>query len=658
MRRKLSLFSLVVLFALLAVQCGSPPATSTGSSQATTAPGGQAATSGSQAAPTPTEPPNPVQMENSTAAGATQASAATAATSAAGTTAPEMATTAPAGAASGAKSNIARKDTLIVDIDGGRVEAPDLWNPWVPGARRDQGFHQALIEPLFILNYQTGKIQPWLGLSFDHNAKLDVWTLKLRPGVKWSDGVDFTADDVVFTMNMLLNNKPATLGDAAAQQKWVKGVKKIDGLTVEFDLSAPNPRYQLDYWAVKIWGGLNVMPEHIWKGQDPLTFKNYDPAKGWPVFTGPYKLESISPTEFTYIRDENWWGAKVGFKSLPAPKRLIFTWAGPEETRAALMANHQLDSLMDITVGAYKSLKQRNDKVIAWSDNLPYATLDPCSRTFELNDAVAPWNDADMRWALNYAINRDQVVQISYEGTTIPSKHFFPAYPPLNRLVKLLQDKGLYDKYPIDKYDPAKAKQIIESKGYKKNGDYYEKNGKQLTLDIQTHEAFIELQRVAQVLVEQFQAIGINATSRNVAGTTWDTNRTTGKFDASMGWQTCGSINEPWSSMDHFTSKWIKPLGQRADDNAWRWKNADYDKITDQIGNIALGDPRIDDLFVQAMGIWMKDLPVIPVTQAKKLIPFDTTYWTGWPTAKDNYDSPWMWWQSAHNLIHSIKPAQ
>ena len=48
-----------------------------------------------------------------------------------------------------------------------------------------------------------------------------------------------------------------------------------------------------------------------------LPNKNYDPAKGYPIFTGPYKLASVSETEFTYVRDDNWWGAKAGFKPLP-----------------------------------------------------------------------------------------------------------------------------------------------------------------------------------------------------------------------------------------------------------------------------------------------------------------------------------------------------
>jgi peptide/nickel transport system substrate-binding protein len=457
---------------------------------------------------------------------------------------------------------------------------------------------------------------------------------------------------------MLISHAP-DLNYAADMKTWVKSVDKVDDQTVKFTLNKPNPRFQLDFFSVKIWGGVNIVPKHIWEGQDPLTFKNYDPAKGWPVGTGPYKLASISPTEFTYVRDDNWWGAKTGFKPLPQPEKLIWTWAGPEETRTALMADGQLDSLMDVTLGAFKALKARNPNVIAWFKDLPYAWVDPCDRTFEFNTTVAPWNDKDMRWAVNYAIDRDQIVKVAYEGTTLPSKFIYPAYPPLNNYLKLADEAGLYQKHPLLTHDPAKAKQIIESKGYTMGGDgYYQKDGKQLQMLITTNEAYIEKQRIAQVMVEELQAIGINATQKSQAGAAWQDEFERGTFETRMGWQTCGSINEPWASLDSLNQRWLKPVGERADSNGWRWKNQEYSDIVDQMGVLPLGDPKLNDLFVKAADIYLDELPVIPITQAKKLIPFDTTYWTNWPSADNNYLHATTWWQSTHMIIDNLKPAQ
>ncbi len=551
--------------------------------------------------------------------------------------------------------NPERRKTVIFDLES-RVVTPDLWNPFVPGSRSDQGLQQAMIEPLFMLNTENNEIESWLALSMTANESLDVWTLRLRPNVTWSDGEPFNADDVVFTVEMLLANSPTLLFSAALQQ-WIERAETIDDLTVRFVLKNPNPRFQLDYWSVKIYNSVYIVPEHIWRGKDPLTFKNYDPAKGWPVFTGPYKLDSFSETEFVLVRDNNWWGARAGWKPLPKPEKLVWVWYGPEETRTAAMADDELDCLCDISLGAFQALGYRKENVFTWTDEPPYAWVDPCARTLEFNNTRAPWNDKDMRWAINFAIDRDVIVAVAYEGTTLASRSIFPAYAPLNRYVDLLDKKGLYEKYPVMKHDPALAKQIIESKGYRLNGNgYYEKDGKVLNLVITTHEAYIEKQRIAQVLVEQLQAVGINATHRNEAGGTWFDKYQYGNFESQMGWMACGSINEPWSSLDTFNGKWVLPVGERAQFNGWRWKNDAYSALVDEMGRLPLGDPKTNDLFVSAMEIWLSELPIIPITQAKKLLPFDETYWSGWPRSTNTYMHPCTWWQSTHKMIHNLQP--
>ena len=550
---------------------------------------------------------------------------------------------------------VAREDTLIIDIDGNAVPSPDLWNPYVPGSSRNQGLHQSVMEPLFILNYMTGKIEPWLGESFTPNADQTVWTLKIQKAATWSDGVPVSADDMIFTVDMLKAHKE--MANSADMTLWVKGTKKIDDKTVEFTLTAANPRFQLDYFSVKIWGGFNLAPKHIWEGQDPLTFKNYDPAKGWPVYSGPYKLTSFNTdgTQFIYDRDDNWWAAKASVKPLPAPKRLIFTVPGTPENKIALAAEHKLDSVMDITKGAWDTLKEKNPAMIAWYKDAPFAVLDPCPRNFEFNTTLAPWNDPEMRWAVAYAIDRTQIIKIAYEGTTSPNRIPFPMYPPMQRLDKLAEDKGLFEKYPIWKTDPKKSMEIFEKKGYKKVGDYYEKDGKQLSMVIATHEAFIEKQRIADMLVEQFQAVGINATHKKEAGNLWGDNLAFGKFETHMGWQSCGSVNEPWATLDTLNKKWIVPEGERAPRNGWRWSNDAYSKAVDEMSVLPLGDPKVDELFLVAMEEYLKELPNIPITNAKKLIPFDTTYRTNWPSDDNKYAPSWTWWQSTFDILVNIK---
>src|ERR1700687_1225996 len=124
-----------------------------------------------------------------------------------------------------AVDTVDRTKTLILDMDSGRDLTPDVWNPYLPSRQLSQGYHQAVLEPLFMLNYETGQIQGWIGESMTSNATADQWTLKLRNGVMWSDGVPFTADDVVFSIQMLISHAP-DLVDSSTMKEWVASVTK------------------------------------------------------------------------------------------------------------------------------------------------------------------------------------------------------------------------------------------------------------------------------------------------------------------------------------------------------------------------------------------------------------------------------------------------
>lgn len=559
-----------------------------------------------------------------------------------------------------------RNETVIFDIDGGLVAQPFNFNWMLPGTNRNQGMHQAVWEPLFILNYETGEIEPWLGESFTSNESLDVWTLKLRDGIEWSDGEAYNADDVVFTLNLLLGDETASLGEAANTQQWVESVEKIDDLTVQFNLKAPNPRYQLDFWSVRIWGGTIILPEHVWADQDPFTFQNYDPEKGWPLGTGAYTLTSASENEFVYTRNDNWWGAKVGIPEqgitgLPEPKSLVWVAIANEETRSLLASEGNLDSVMDVTLGAYEAINSRNPNVLSWVNGAPFAWLDPCPRQISFNLADPVWGIRDLRHAVNKIIDRDQVVSIAYEGTTIPSRSLYVEYGGLFPVIEAVVEDGYnFDVAP----DLEGAKALIEGQGYALNSDgIYAKDGQTLSLVVQVHEGFTEKRRLTSVVVEQLRQAGIDAVQQNVAGGTWGDNKAFGNYQAVADWDACGSINEPFASLNRYTAQFAVPVGERSPggNNHVRWSGPDNDRFSElvaEMGSLPLGDPQILPLVREAYALYYDAMPFIPITQAKKLIPFDYTYWTGWPSAENNYNHPATWWMSTHQIIHNLRAAQ
>ena len=537
--------------------------------------------------------------------------------------------------------NAPREETLIID-NPYRLEGGDNWNPFVPGNTTGWGLSLVGRDPLTLLNYGSGDIENWMAESLAANEEHTVWTLKLRPGITWNDGQPFTADDVVFSTELQLNNE--TLGQHFTYKEWIESVEKVDDLTVVFNLNKPNVRFALERYSDNLCGIDWFVPKHIWEGvEDPVTFKNFDLEKGLPLGTGPYTLYKVTENETIWVRNDDWWAAETGLKNLPEPKKIIYSFVGPEEIRVATGIDNGFDSMQDITLGSFEALSAQNPAWIAFQEEMPYVWPDPCARSLSLNNAVEPWNDKDMRWVLNYVMDRQQIIDIAYEGTSIMGPYPWPLYPSMQPFVDLVPAETIAK---FTQPDLVKAEEIMVAKGYEKIDKYWTKDGQELGLEIQVHEAFSELERVADVYGEQLQRFGINAVKMKLTGGTWGDNAATGNYEAQSGWQTCGSIVEPWNTLRQLVSEDIAPIGERYQlplTNRFRWQNAEYTELVDQISVLGWDDPKLFELTERALEIYYDELPVIPTAQSKKLVPFNTTYWTNWPTIDNYYQRPVNW---------------
>src|ERR1700704_1590807 len=316
-----------------------------------------------------------------------------------------------------------RASTLKIAI-GNRVQDPTNMNLYAPGvSRSDTGLHQIVYEYFFYNNLQTGEFIPWLAESFQYNADYTAMDVKLRGGVTWNDGQPFNADDVVFTYDLLRNNKGMVWAEEANNN--VASVTKIDDLNVQFNLKMANPHFHLireAFPAVGIWGGITILPKHIWEGKDPLTFKASP-----PVATGPYKLQDASSTSLTYVRRDDWWGTKA-FGVTPAPKTVQFIYQGTETNAALALANNDLDTpnIGILGLGTFLNVAGRNPNVKAWSADAPYAWLDPCPRALMVQNAHPPFDNPQVRWAISYAIDRPALTQSADEGAPVPTWGIWP----------------------------------------------------------------------------------------------------------------------------------------------------------------------------------------------------------------------------------------
>src|SRR5882724_2369682 len=160
------------------------------------------------------------------------------------------------------------------------------------------------------LSTQTLTLKPVLATSWTPNSKADVWTFKIRSGVKFHNGQALTADDVVYTYQLHTNPKGGANALSAFGGVLVpSGVKKVDDFTVEFHLSAPNGNFP--YLTSSDNYNMIILPN------------GYDPAKWQSTFvgTGPFVLKSYTTKQgASFTRNESYWGTKA----LPAATQFTF----------------------------------------------------------------------------------------------------------------------------------------------------------------------------------------------------------------------------------------------------------------------------------------------------------------------------------------------
>ena len=554
--------------------------------------------------------------------------------------------------------DVAREDTVIFDLDR-TIQDPENFNWFTDnsGVRRIAGAHQTMWEPLFILNYGTGELEPWLATEAASDENSTEWTIALREGVTWSDGEAFDADDVVFTIQMALDAEEFSAREAAQIKGQVASVEKVDDLTVRIVLNEPNPRFVVENFGVRIANSFLIMPEHVWsQAEDPATFAFFP-----PIGTGPYEYGSGASNRMIWNRRDGWWGAETGFKDMPEPLQVVFLESGGEESRAQLLAANEMDAGQNISVGTFEAIQAQNPNVIAWVDGYPYTAADPCARQLEINTTVAPWDDPDMRRAVAHVIDRSQIVNVAYEGTTSASETMFAQYGSMEPFIDAVVDAG----YALpETADTEAAAALVEAAGWTKDGDYYQKDGETLSVAIHVNSASTEYTRTIDVIVEQMQRFGIDARAVPVEnGVFWGEVLPFGAYEMSYSWLSCGSVNEPWASMGRYTTADVVPVGERSPgfNNTARWSGEAaeaYSAIMADLAARELGDPEVPGLVAEAYQYLDAEMPFVPLVQAAKLIPFNTTYWTGWPTEENYYNHPFFWWGHTHQIIHELERAE
>jgi len=517
------------------------------------------------------------------------------------------------------------------------------------------GWTQAATEGLFYYNMLGDDFIPWLAESYQYNADYTQLTVTTRAGAEWSDGQPFTARDVAFTLGLLQRNPDLTAA-ASDVGRLMSTATAVDDRTVQINLTQPAPRFHWDYLTFRADIGIPIVPQHIWEGQDPSTFKNFDPSKGWPVGTGPYKLVSEDVQQRIWDVRPDWWAAKTGFHALPQVSRLIFLPGMNEITMAQMMIANQIDMAFSFTPANMKLVQGQNPKVITHFDHPPYGFMDWCPIRLGFNTEIRPFDDPDIRWAMSYSIDRDEIVEFAFQGFSQTSVLPFPPYPGLQKYMDGVADQ--LQTYPTLKYDPAQTEAIMTRKGYTRGGDglWVDSSGQRITFQIVTFPQHPSATPIAPIVTQQLKRGGFDASFLLPAD--FVSRITTGDAAAFL-WGHGGAMKDPYKTLDLYNARYVKPTPAPIFfTNMYRWSNQTFSDLVDQMGKLPEDDPGVMPLWQQAMGQWLPELPDIPLIQTVIALPMNSTYWTNWPEGDHPYIHEGFWHRTGLHIFLNLRPVQ
>jgi len=382
-------------------------------------------------------------------------------------------------------------------------------------------------------------LEPRLATSWSANPAADVWTFKIRQGVKFHDGHPLTADDVVYTYKLQANPKGA--GNALSALGGVllpAGVKKVDDFTVAFHLQAPNGNFP--YLTSSDNYNLVILPN------------GFDPAKWEATFpgTGPFVLKSYTPkVGASFTRNASYWGPKA----LPAATE--FTFYDTETPLILALTGGTIDVAGQFSVTGGQQLLNGSYNVIKLKS--------AAHRELSMRCDKAPFTDPRVRQAIALTLDRTAIVQALFKGFADVGNDspFAPVYPSTDTSI------------PQRAKDLAKAKSLLSAAGHP-SGFSTQLIGNN-TLEIPDY---------AQIVAQSAKAIGVNIAVKVESSGVYYGKATFGNsdwLDATMSLVDYGHRSVP----NVFLTAPLQTINAKSGTGSWNaahFSNKQYDRLSQQ----------------------------------------------------------------------------
>ncbi len=350
------------------------------------------------------------------------------------------------------------KHTIATRVQ--RVDHPARLS-WIEGANA-----MRLVNEYLTFTDWDNITHPHLLDSWEANEDVDEWTLYLRQGIKFNDGSDLTAEDVIFTMGQWFDEEVGSSTAGLMSYLNPANIEMVDDYTIKLYLDSPQ---------IGVPEALFHYPNLI----VPSTFEG-----DWtrqPIGTGPFTLtEYVESERATFARRDDYWGKADNGDQLPYLDEVIMLDLGEEEAaRIAALQSGQVDNIFNPSAEIWQAVK-----------DLPginvYSTSTAQTFVIRMRVDTEPFNDVRVRNALKMCIDRQKALDLAWfgEGVLAHDAHVAPVHPA-------------YCEKPIPPYDPEGARALLEDAGYTDG----------ITVDLFTQEARAE-PALAQSLAETAAAGG------------------------------------------------------------------------------------------------------------------------------------------------------
>ena len=373
-----------------------------------------------------------------------------------------------------------------------------------------------------------GELVPSLSESWSYDEASMTYTFRLRSDVKWHDGEVFTADDVKFTIEAIMD--PDNGSENYPNYMEVKQIDVISDTQISFVLSEPNYAF-LDYMT------MSILPEHLLQGED-MWESDYFKA---PIGTGPYKLESWDVGQaITMVKNEDYFAGAANIDTI------IFKIVTDDNAKALQLKEGTLD-LAQVTPKDAQNFTDAEGLTV-----YDMATAD--YRGILYNFWNPYWQEnGDLIPAISYAIDRQAIVDAVLLGQG------FSAYSPIQL------NKYNYDGAEHYDFDPAKAEAAFEAAGCEKDSEgFWCRDGKRIAFTINATPGDQVRIDMAQIAAQQLHEAGLDVTANVPAeGIDWG-----GQECCIIGW------GSPFDADDHT----YKVFGTDAGANYSGYSNEEVDK--------------------------------------------------------------------------------